>query len=220
MVYRSFLICLFLLVFSNITIGQIKSKVYSKQSSNSLLKQARKEKEKNPTNAILLVEESINKAKKKEKRQIEAEAYYLLGEIYEQIGQNNLALQRYQEALSRTGDKKTTQDRALIHERMGIVFLKEEDDRRAEVSFNLCIQSSQEQTTTLRCKEGLVDVKLLQKNNEAVAVFLDSIASNFELDSIGLAKVEARRAQNYIQQNDIPKATESYYNSLENLPKM
>ena len=221
MIYRQILTCLFLSFLMGALNAQKKiNKSYAKeQTSSSLLQQARSLKEKNPTKAILLVEESINKAGKREKRQVEAEAYYLLGEIYERIGQNDLALQRYQEALSRTGDKKNTQGRALIHERMGIVFLKEDDDRRAEVSFNLCIQNSTEETTTLRCEEGLVDVKLLQKNNKAVEVALDSITSNYELDSISLAKVEARRSQNYIQQNNIPKANESYYNSLENLPK-
>ena len=219
--YRLILTFVILCFLSSTLTAQKKiKKSYSKeQTSTSLLQQARALQDKNPTKAILLVEESINKAKKKEKRQIESEAYFLLGEIYEEIGQNDLALQRYQEALSRTGDKKVTQGRALIHEKMGLVFLKEDNDRKAEVSFNLCIQSSQTQALTLKCKEGLVDVKLLQNDIEEVEIALDDITSDYELDSVGLAKVEARRAQNYVQQNNIPKANESYLNSIENLPK-
>jgi len=219
MMYRSFLICLFLLAYSHITIGQIKSKVYSKQSSKSLLKQAQSKKEKNPTEAIALVEEAINKAKKKEKREVEGQAYQLLGEIYEQIGQHDLAIQRYQEALPRSGSEKDSQAKAILHERIGQLYLIKEDDSNAETYFRLCIDNSIDKSLILKCSEGLVDVKLLQQNNEAVDLALDSITSNYDLDSVGIAKVEARRSINYTQQNNVAKANESYLNSIENLPK-
>jgi len=219
MIHRRFLICLFLLAFSSISIGQVMSKVYSKQSSKSLLKQAQSKKEKNPTEAIALVEEAINKAKKKEKREVEGQAYQLLGEIYEQIGQHDLAIQRYQKALPRSGSEKDSQAKAILHERIGQLYLIKEDDSNAETYFRLCIDNSIDKSLILKCSEGLVDVKLLQQNNVAVDLALDSITSNYDLDSVGIAKVEARRSINYTQQNNVAKANESYLNSIENLPK-
>ncbi len=207
-----------LLIFAGSVYGQKKFKG-KRQTSASLIQQAREVMEKSPPEAIRLVEKAINIASKKEKRQVEGEAYVLLGNIYEQIGQNELALQRYQQAMSRVGNKKDSNPKAIIYERMGQLFLTLENDKQAENSFQLCIDLSYDKSLTLKCEEGLTDVKLFQKNNEEVVAVLDSIASKYELDSIEIARLEARKSQAYTQQKDFSKANEYYNNSINVLPK-
>ena len=108
---RSIILCLFLIGFSTSIFGQDKKSKYSKskQSNAELLDEARASKGEDPTYAIKLVEQVLRdfnpkkqkRRKKKSKDQkLEAEAYTLLGEIYEGINQNQLALQRYQQAMS------------------------------------------------------------------------------------------------------------------------
>ena len=92
-------------------------------------------------------------------------------------------------------------------------------DKDAEISFNLCLRESQDEALTIKCQEGLADVELLRGNVESGLSQLDNLQNNFKLDSLSNARVEARRSQGYIQQNDYSRASESFYNSVQNLPK-
>ncbi|MFT4663383.1 MAG: two-component system LytT family sensor kinase [Polaribacter sp.] len=197
-----------------------RSKSYSnQQSATELLAQAKSLKDSNPTEAISLVEEAINsfRSNKKRKRSEEADAIILLGNIYEQIDQKELAIERYRQALTLMR-KKDGAKRASACERLGQLSLALAKVEEAEGYFQECISWSNDKNLSLICQEGLVDVKLFRNENSAVTAILDSIATNYNEDSLVISRNEARRSQNYIQQNDYNNAAESFQNSMDVLP--
>ena len=224
MPFRIYILLLSLLVFCGTVSGQKKDKVVQKKSrvqqrSNSeLLSEAQLLKEKSPAAAIKVLEQVIRQSRKKD-RDSEGTAYALLGSIYENIDQKDLALQRYEMALNAINPKKGSAQVATIHQRMGQIYLNQKNDVAAQNSFNLCINFSSDEKLTIKCEEGLADVELLRGNFDAGLLQLDSIQNNFNMDSLSNARLEARRSQSYIRQNDYGRASESFYNSVQTLPK-
>ena len=214
-------LCLLLVV--GTTFGQSKKDKAvqkRKQSPALLLDQARLEKATAPTAAIKIVEEAITYARKQRDRAAEGEAYVLLGEIYEQIGQQDLALKRYRQALTVFGKSKSSaEQQAVVYQRIGQIYLNQGDDRQAEESFQNCLQYSEDNNLTLLCQEGLADVQLLRKDTSAVVSQLDYLTQNYALDSTAIARLEARRSQAYVQQKDYARASESFRNSVNTLPR-
>ncbi len=221
MSYRILIIGLLILFSSGLFAQQEgKKKIRRKrQNSEELIRRARTLKDKSPKEAIALIEEAISSASKKEKRRIEAEAYTLLGNIYEQIDQGDLALNRYQKALELTDRKKERDKKAVLYERIGQIYLDKKNDQKAENAFQLCIETSTNKAITLRCEEGLADVELLRKNDKAVVSQLDAISQNYNLDSLETARIEARKARAYTQQMEFDKASEALQNTYNTLPR-
>ncbi|MFT5383833.1 MAG: two-component system LytT family sensor kinase [Saprospiraceae bacterium] len=219
---RQYILCFILLVFSGAVYGQkekTKADKSKRQTSQILLEQARAIKEKSPAKAISLVEQAITKSRNQKKGGVEGEAYILLGSIYEQIDQNELALQRYQQALAFLDKKREIEQRATLFERIGQLYLLQGDDGKAETNFTLCLDFSRNKILSLKCEEGLADVRLLQKDTRLLDSQLDSLGQKYQLDSMDVARVEARRSQNYIQQNEYSKASESYTDAINSLPQ-
>lgn len=217
-----YILCLLLLVFSCHIYAQKKVDKFSKSKRNegpTLLERAEQVKEKSPTQAIKLLEQAILEASREKDFQEEAEAYYLLGNIYEDIDQKELAVQRYELALSTFKVSKNEFSNAEIYQRIGQLSVDLKDDKKAEKNFRLCISASNDKNLTLKCEEGLADVELLRGDADASVKQLDYVQFNYQPDSISNARIEARRSQAYIQQEDIAAASNSLYNSLEALPK-
>lgn len=216
-------IALFLfLLFALVVFGQKKEfKNYRKQGPNAamLLEEAQFSKSKSRANSIKKVEEAIQMAKREKDWRTEGEAYFFLGNIYEEIGQNSLALQRYQQALKILSYSKEIGTTDRIHERMGQIYLGFGNEKGAEVSFKRCIEISSNAVIKIKCEEGLADLELLRGNVDASFEKLDYVQSNYKLDSISNARVEARRSQGYVQKNDLQNASQSYINSIQNVPK-
>ncbi len=231
-----YILPLFLLVISSIAFCQKQEKVLKKdegveeadkkkfskqrrQSSQSLLEAARAQVEKSPANAIKLVEEALLYARKEGDQKTEAEAYILLANIYEDIDQKELALQRYEQALAVLNRSKDGGQAAPIHHRMGQLQLALKSDKEAEISFTRCVELSFDKALKQRCEEGLADVELLRGNADASFSKLDDVERNYRMDSVSTARLEAKRSNVYLQQNDFPNASESYLNSINSLPK-
>jgi hypothetical protein len=240
---------LFLLVLSSGVFAQQKKeeavqKVEQKNAPSKSKRQVRRDylgearvlKEKSPKEAVKLLEEALLYARKDDDTQTQAAAYTLLGNIYEDIGQPELALQRYQQALDALGrsdkkwEKKASKKDLLgqkagpsaapIYQRMGQLYLDQKSASQAERSFQLCInQSGGDGATKQRCEVGLADVELLRGNAKGSISQLDKVEKSYALDSVGVANIEARRSNVYIQQKDFPNASQSYLNSIKNLPK-
>ena len=223
MKHGQYIYCLFFMLFSFASYGQIetgKDFINSKrQSPASILEKAKSAKEESPSEAISILEEAIDLAKKEKDRKTEGEAYFLLGNIYEDIGQNELALGRYAQAIKTLRRKKNGGLTAGIHQRMGQLYLKLKDDGKAETSFLQCLKLTNDKELKILCEEGLADVELLRGNVEKSFEKLDYVKNNYALDSLSNARVEARRSQGYIQQNDFPNASEAFRNSVENMPR-
>ena len=225
---RIHILLVFLIAFSTSVFGQDKKYSKSKrtQSNTELLKQARAIQKEKPTEAIDLVEQvlrNFNKKKKRQKRaefETEANAYTLLGEIYASINQNQLALQRYQQAV---GIWKQSRGNVVpeseLYYRIGQLYLKEKDANEAETNFSRCAKMTKDKTLKLLCEEGLADVELLRGNVAQSFKKLDSIESEYELDSLAQSRVLAKRSQGYAQNNDYSNAYENLEQSVNSLPK-
>lgn len=199
-----------------------EKKSYSKAKNSerrNYLDEARSLREKSPTEAIKLIEEALLNARKGNDAQSQAEAYTLLGNIYEDINQPELALQRYEQALTAISRSKRGGNPAPIHQRMGQIYLDLKSDKEAELSFKRCIDMASDQGIRQRCEEGIADVALLRGNPNASISQLDNVQRSYPMDSVSIARLEAKRSNVYFQQNDFSNASESYLNSINTLPK-
>lgn len=197
-------------------------KIDKKQSSRqelgeSRLEQARALQLKSPTKAIMLLEDAILYNRKQSNRRVEGEAYLLLGNIYEAIEQQELALQRYQQALVIL-DENSSEEKASVFQRIGKIYIDQGNDLLAEQNFTFCLQYTEKDSLKLICEEGLADVQLLRKDTASL-MQLDLLEQKYELDSTALARNYARRSQVYVQQKNYTKAAEVFNNSISNLPK-
>ncbi|MCB0595854.1 MAG: hypothetical protein KDD28_17295, partial [Phaeodactylibacter sp.] len=95
---RSILFLLLLLLFQYAEAQPGQDTRYWK-AQNPVLEKAYKLSSARPEEAIKLVESTLQQSKNTRDWRTEAEAYFLLGNIYEKIGQTALAQQRYAAAL-------------------------------------------------------------------------------------------------------------------------
>ena len=202
-------------------VGQKKSKFKSlqqKQSSQVLLKRAEEVKEKDPLDAIAIIEGVISSERgKKSRSNLLGQAYFLLGNIYEQIGQDELAEQRYLAAIKFKSKKEDKLD-AQIYYRLGIIDLQRRNEKGALINFNNCIQISLIDDITLKCEEGIADIKIMMNDNDAAIADLDSLKEKYDLDSISLARIEARKSRAYTNLKDYDKASSSLQKSYNTIP--
>jgi two-component system LytT family sensor kinase len=225
---RIYILLVFLIAFSASAFGQKEKYSKSKrtQSDTELLEKARAIQKEKPAEAIGLVEQvlkNFNKKKKKKRRvefSTEAESYTLLGDIYANINQNKLALERYQQAVgiwrkSKGNDKPESE----LYYRIGQLYLKEKDAQNAEANFLRCAKMTDDKTLKQLCEEGLADVELLRGNVVRSLSQLDKIESEYELDSLSQSRISAKRSQGFIQNNDYSNAYENLEQSVNSLPK-
>ncbi len=222
MKYLYYILCGLLLSFS--AVAQTSEKARQKFKNRGinpsvLLKQARAVQKERPLEAIRLVEEAITASRSNKDSRTEGEAYALLGNIYAQINQKELALQRYQQALNALARTEAADLKAEIHQHIGQVYVDQGKDKPAEENFQLCLDLSSDKPLVIKCQEGLADVQLLRGASDSFFFQLDALSQNYPLDSAATSRIEARRSQAYIQQNDYSRASESFYNSLKTLPE-
>lgn len=219
--YRFFLLFISFSILSGNLQGQKVKKIYrsTQETSVDLIQDAKSKQIKNPTQAISLLEKAISLARKEENLENEASGYILLGNIFEDIDQKDLALQRYLQALPLFKGSNNVDLKAEVHKNIGSIYLDQGDLKAAILNFNICIKESGDKKLTLRCEEGKADVALREKDTDEVTKQLNTIEQNYELDSLSLAGNMARRAQNYATQNDYDNAYDSYNKSVSTLPK-
>ena len=225
---RIHILLLFLIAFSASVFGQKEKYSKSKrgQSDTELLEEARAIQKEKPAEAIELVEQVLKNFNKKKKRKrraefsTEAKAYTLLGEIYVNINQNKLALQRYQQAAGIwKSSKGNNESESKLYYRIGQLYLKEKEAKNAEYNFLRCAKMTNDKSLQQLCQEGLADVELLRGNVEKSFSQLDQIESDYELDSLAQSRVLAKRSQGYNQQNDYSNAVKNLEESVNNLPR-
>ncbi|MCB0547882.1 MAG: histidine kinase [Phaeodactylibacter sp.] len=169
-----------------------------------------------PEEAIRMVESILQEKKKGQSQRTEAEAYLLLGDIYEQIGQTALAQQRYQQALYALRREKGQALRPVLLYRLGSTELKQGLFADARTHFKECLENTNDEHLAARCREGLADLEIARGNIPEGTLLYDSLYAFFnqEQDSIGVARVDAKKAKLFVAQQDLPRARASYNNSL------
>lgn len=185
------------------------------------LEEARTLKFKDPAKAILLLEEILEPVKRKKDLGIEAEAFMLLGDIYENQNQQELALQRFLKAedlFSRTNNFELL---AQAQYRIGRINLKLKNYDVAENYFDDARSNTNDLSLIQRCQEGKADVAIAKKNyDEGLNMYsIIQEKSKNEIDSVDNARIEAKKADVFVSQNRIDEAQQSYYNSANSLPR-
>lgn len=222
--YLFILFCFILFSTSDISAQSKKKGVFEKKkmvkqiSPEDSFKRANELRFKDPKGAIAILEQIIKESREKE-RINEGSAYVLLGDIYLDINQRKLAYDRWNLALEIFKPYKSSPMKAKIYARLGQLALDDGNVKMAFSNFSQCLTVSTNAIDSLFCEEGLVDLALLKGNPKEGLELLDSIQSNYSMDSLSNARIEARRAQNFISQNNYSKASESFQNSVQILPK-
>ncbi len=197
-----------------------KKKSFNKTVPISNLEQARKIKSKDPNKAIRLIESLLKTRKRRGSLAEEAEAYMLLGSIYEEIDQRKLAFQRYEQAGKILDKIKHPELKAQNHLAMGLLSLDEGNTKLASTNFNACLNVSSSKTTRLKCEIGRADVEFLNENYDVSILLYNKIQQGYvkALDSLTLSNIEAKKAQIFVKKNKIDEARHSYFNSIKNYP--
>ena len=218
---KTIIIFIFLFTFSASIFGQKKkSKFRSKQSNQELLQQARAIYEKDPKGAIKILDGIISQKSKNRNYKLESDAYTLLGDIYKNINQTDLALARYQRALVLIQKTKYFSEKTKLYYQIGQLHLERKDAVSASKSFTTCIEIGDNKKLTQLCEEGLADVELLRGNTSESISQLEIVQSKYTVsDSIDNARIDAKISQNYAKKNDYGNASEALKNSVNNLPK-
>ncbi len=225
MTLRVYILFICLIFFSAKVVGQKKLKVNknAQLSHEELLEHARDIHISDPNGAIKIIDGFLNNksnsySKKGLQVDLVASAYTLLGDINSNIDQLDLAISRYTQGLELLAKTKYFGEKKLLYYKIGQMYLRKEAAEDAKINFTRCIEIKEDQKLSQRCEVGLADVELLLGNVEETFSQLERVRSNYTLDSLEKAQIEAKRSQGYSQNNDYTNASRSLENSIKNLP--
>ena len=221
MKHIQYIIILIGILFSVNLQGQKKYKdLYGskRQTPASRMAEAQRLSTESPSEAIKIIKQVIDNTEDKSTYALLDDAYFLLGRIYEDINQEDLAEQRYREALSYTSESEDNQ-KALIYYRLGSIALKKGDTKYASIHLDECLAVSKDDQQTYQCKTGKVDILILNNQNELALAELEKLESLKSNDSLALLQIETRRSQVYSQMEDFENAAQSIQNVYNTLPQ-
>lgn len=175
--------------------------------------------EKSPSEAVVMLDKVISRAYETKDKYKEAEAYTLLGEIYENIGQNKLALQRYAQAQKIYSQQKMSPEMGPVSERMARLYLSQKNTKKAVTYFQMCIRSAQDEDLRSRCTQGIYDVRILEKDTLGLIDEINTLIIANPQDSVMMYQNYARISQVNVQQNDYGSALSNFKRSVKTLPK-
>jgi two-component system LytT family sensor kinase len=144
--------------------------------------------------------------------------FILLGDIYVDIGQEDLALGRYDRAKEvLLGNDRVAA--ATLEYKRGRVFLRQERYAEAKASFTGCLNMAPEGTAqSAACREGLADVEA-RLNNYTISQDYYGQVKEEQPDSLTQMRVNAKQANVYLQQNDIVNSTNSLNQAIQQVPR-
>ena len=186
------------------------------------LEKAEARRETEPQEAIQLLNRSLQNSLDRGDRVQSARAYVLLGQIYEDIGQQELALNRYQQAMPIWNMIKDPDQNAANYNRIGRMQLALGQMAAAELSFQQCLDLPASAGIHLVCREGLGDAQRQAGAFKESEVLYNAVNEAYTLnqDSIGMARVSAKRSRNFLENaGDLANAKASYNKSIQVLPE-
>jgi two-component system LytT family sensor kinase len=217
---------LLVILFSSFVVGlwaqPISKKSYRGKQLDPLAR-AQEVKERAPEEAIRLINSTLQLSLEQNDFATSAAAYNLLGEIYEDIGQKELALFRYKQADQLLAMMSSPEQRGRTLDHIGRLEALLGQLGQAEKTYQQCLNiKGLSDDVMLLCKEGLADVIREQgafERSEAIYNSLDGIMSQ-KKDSLGMARISAKQAQNFISNTgNIQQAEACYSNSIKVLPE-
>ncbi len=168
-----------------------------------------------PTQSIELLNQVIQ-AKPSTKEL--TDAFLLLGDIYADIGQAELALGRYDRALEVMPAEAPLQ-LAAVYLKRGNVQLSLANYPAARTNFDQCLSLAPASSAQhAACKEGLADLEA-RLNNYAQSQDLYRQVREISQDSLTQVRVNYKQADVYLLQDDIGNAANSLDQALTQVPR-
>jgi tetratricopeptide (TPR) repeat protein len=192
------------------------------RSDSTYLEKATARRYTDPQEAIRLLNRSLQESLGTQDYRQSARAYVLLGQIYEDIGQASLALNRYQQAMPLWNMLANPPEQAANRNRLGRLQLATGQYDAARLSFQQCLDLSAGEAIHLQCREGLADVKRAAGAFEESEALYNTVNQELVVrqDSIGMARVSAKRSRNFLDNaGDLTNARASYNTSIQQLPE-
>jgi len=194
-----------------------KRNYLSRISDWEVLEQAKSVREEDPLEAIKLLDQIIQSKKRKRDVKLESEAFILLGDIYKDIDQNELAMDRYQKAYQVLSTSKYVYEKYNLAFLIGQLYLDKNDLENAKTQFQLCKDSGFKDINQL-CEEGLIEVTIQEGNVGESFSQINEFEQNYTLDSLSTSRLDAKKSRVYSQENDYDNANISLNNSVNSLP--
>jgi len=213
------LILLFLASSAGFAQGKFKKSISGTNQLTKLLDQAESNKLTNPSQAISDLDELIVKAKQANANGLLVQAYSLLGEINHNTGLTELAVKRYDQALSyATSEKDATLTTGLLNKKGYL--LNQLNKPQAIDVFKECVKLTNQGVTFNKCYEGL-GVAQLKSNNiaEAKEIFRTLELNQYKDQPIDLSRVQAYQSQADLLVNDLSSAKTNYDNARTNFKR-
>lgn len=181
----------------------------------TVLEEAASLRQEDPAAAIRLLNTVIQgKPKANELKEV----FLLLGDIYGDIGQGDLALGRYDQALEVMAPADVA-GRANVLLKRGTVQLAEGNYPEARANFAQCLAIAPASSALKNaCQEGLADLEA-RLSNYAVSQSYYQQVQRAAPDSLTQVRVNAKRADVYLQQNDLQNAANSLDAALTQVPR-
>ncbi len=186
----------------------------------SALDRARSLKSEKPKEAIRIIESVVKSKRKDYDPGRDAEAYMLLGDIYQEIDQKGLALQRYNQAAKILEKTELTELKARNHLAIGLLNLEEINTQKAEQEFNACLKITKDNSTRIQCEIGSADVEFQNGNYDKSISLYDIVQKGHStrLDSITRSEIAAKKSNVYVKKKDLDRAKRFYFSSLNMFP--
>jgi len=212
------LICFFVVLCASFASSQNKKFKSSKSQSDltSLIEAARINQTKDPSKSISYLDQVIVRAKQENENNVLIEAYSLLGEINRNTGLPELAVKRYEQALSYAlpiGDNKIIvpilQEKGNLQNSLNNI--------AAIKTFQDCLNFSDSATWTDNCSEGLGLAYFKAGENELARTIFKNLEQNqYKENPIALSRIQAYLSQIDAKSEDLVAAKMNYSKSREN----
>lgn len=207
----------FIFVFAITNVGKAQSKYKSRrQQTDTSLVRVYEVLEMDPVKAIELIREKLADPVNKHHSDFQLRAYTLLGDIYVQIGQNDLATSRYDQALEFiSSEDYGTKKRVLF--KQGSAFLPY-DMEKANLSFQQCSAIGGDDYVSYQCEEGLAEVLFVQGSlNKALEKYM-ALEKNYEEKGYlsDVIRIQSKTAELFAMQNDLEQAQVNFQKAYSN----
>ena len=146
------------------------------------------------------------------------DAFFLLGDIYVDIGQQELALGRYDRAAEVLLPTDQTRAAGLAFRR-GRVYLDLGNYPFARQAFTSCLElAAPGSPQAVDCREGMADLEARLQNFSQSQTYYGQVKEQAP-DSITQLRVNVKQADVYLQQNDLSNAANSLNQAIQQAPR-
>ena len=206
---------LVLLLSASALVGQSIEAPKKRSKTATRLEEATNLRSQDPAKAIRLLNQVIQR---KPSTAELTEAFILLGDIYADIGQDELAVGRYDRALE-VISVKDQQRQATVLLKRGTAYLRQENYTLARENFSRCLNLAPASSALHNeCTEGLADLEA-KLNNIAISNSYYQLVKEAAPDSLTQYRVNFKQAGNYLEQDNIEAANNSMNEALTQVPK-